>query len=455
MKDAVSLFTSCLRGRFLRRPNRFAAEVRLEETGGGGSGVGGSERDRFGGEERVFCPNPGRLLELLVPGVPVLLEKNRRPGKTRWTLAAVEYRGEIIPLYSARANRLAEELILPRWFPGAEIRREFTPRRMLPRRMPSREAAAGEQAGEPAGDSAGHRSRFDFLVSVSPGESAGGRGDPPRLVEVKACTLAEEGTAMFPDAPSSRAARHTAELAEWVSRGEYRGMILFVLLNPRAERMVPNLHTDPVFARTLMEASERVELRAVRVRGDETGMFRTAGEVPVDLEGMGPAVLDSGVYLAVLKLAEGRRIRVGALGDRFFPRGYYVYTGSARSGLGARTGRHRRKRKKKHWHIDYLRAETDLVRILEIRTPRDLEEELAREVGAAAGEGGAEEGLSIEGDPAEAGRRAAAGFGAGDSRCSSHLTFWPENPLENRAFLEVLLEFRHRRWREGGLNRPG
>jgi Uri superfamily endonuclease len=50
------------------------------------------------------------------------------------------------------------------------------------------------------------------------------------------------------------------------------------------------------------------------------------------------------------------RVVVGALGACDFPRGRYVYTGSAKRALEARIRRHLSARKRKHWHIDHLLA---------------------------------------------------------------------------------------------------
>ncbi len=51
---------------------------------------------------------------------------------------------------------------------------------------------------------------------------------------------------------------------------------------------------------------------------------------------------------------------VGRLGKREFDAGLYVYTGSALNSLPGRVGRHLRKLKKKHWHIDYLIADASV-----------------------------------------------------------------------------------------------
>ena len=59
-------------------------------------------------------------------------------------------------------------------------------------------------------------------------------------------------------------------------------------------------------------------------------------------------------YQIVIYLKRKRQIRVGALGNFVFKRGYYVYTGSAKRNLQARLTRHCRKDKPSRWHIDYM-----------------------------------------------------------------------------------------------------
>ncbi len=55
---------------------------------------------------------------------------------------------------------------------------------------------------------------------------------------------------------------------------------------------------------------------------------------------------DRGTYALVIFLPRAQTIRVGALGAFNFPRGYYVYSGSALNGLRARVGAARRFAKK-------------------------------------------------------------------------------------------------------------
>jgi sugar fermentation stimulation protein A len=433
----TKLFQNDLEAVFLRRPNRFLI-------------IAGH------GDEEIpcHCPNPGRLIEFFgfrgndIPGAELVLER-RRTGdgkagcapraKTAWTAVGLRYHGGIVPLFSARANMAAEELILPVMIDGlAEIHAEFT-----------------------LGNS-----RFDFLCI----DRKGAR----HLVEVKACSLVEEGVAMFPDAPSERALKHLVEMAELTKEG-YRCHVLFVIVHGKPRRFVPNLHTDPVFAAALsrygiavepfavakMPAAEtkaaataaagsdmtaagavageagqipagKVEVHAALLRCDREGAGRLAAAVPVDLSYGKLAAGDGGNYLIMLELPEPRTTGVGALGAITFRAGWYVYAGSARKNLSRRISRHLRKTgKRKHWHIDYLCPLAGKIRALPFLSCRNLECELAAAL-------------------AELGGEAVPRFGASDCRsggggCESHLYFFPDPPLENRKFIEMLLLFRHRK----------
>ncbi|MCJ7577722.1 MAG: GIY-YIG nuclease family protein [candidate division Zixibacteria bacterium] len=61
-----------------------------------------------------------------------------------------------------------------------------------------------------------------------------------------------------------------------------------------------------------------------------------------------------GIYQLRIHLPKNALIVIGKKGRWRFPKGYYVYTGSARNGLEKRVERHLKKNKKHFWHIDYL-----------------------------------------------------------------------------------------------------
>lgn len=84
---------------------------------------------------------------------------------------------------------------------------------------------------------------------------------------------------------------------------------------------------------------------------------------------------DSGCYQLKIKIKQNITLKIGALGECGFPKGDYIYTGSAMKNLGKRIARHRRKDKKLWWHIDYLLAHP-AVELSEIGVyPSEIKEE--------------------------------------------------------------------------------
>jgi len=68
-----------------------------------------------------------------------------------------------------------------------------------------------------------------------------------------------------------------------------------------------------------------------------------------------------GTYILVIYLNKDSLIKIGALNEIKFPKGYYLYIGSAMGNMGSSTLINRVKRhlpnylnKTIHWHIDYL-----------------------------------------------------------------------------------------------------
>jgi len=233
---------------FLQRPNRFIVLARTKA-----------------GIVKTHCPNPGRLREILLPGRKLILEKADNPErKTRWTLAAAIYRDTVIPLVSARSNGLVGQLILPQIFPDYQ--------------------AEGEQTLG--------KSRLDWLLT---------KGTKKIWAEVKACTLVEQGRALFPDAPSTRAVKHLGELSN-PGKGN-SSAVFFTVMNPSAQVFSPNPHTDPSFCLALNHAVESgVSIKVLSVSTDKEGWSTVINEsIPVDFSSLNLAIRDSGVILRIWK----------------------------------------------------------------------------------------------------------------------------------------------------------
>ncbi len=127
-----------------------------------------------------------------------------------------------------------------------------------------------------------------------------------------------------------------------------------------------------------------------------------------------------GGYCLFLEVPEDVDLQVGRLGRFRFPRGRYVYAGSALGGVDARVRRHLRKGKALRWHIDYLLRVATVQAVLRVASSTRVECHLNR--------------LALRVPSATI---VAPGFGASDCACSSHLTYWgpSQNPARASDFL--------------------
>jgi sugar fermentation stimulation protein A len=305
-------------------------------------------------------------------------------------VVAIEREGLPVLAHTHRTNDLVEHLLRRGILPGlegAEIAR--------------REARHGN-------------SRFDFLLK---------RGEEEIYLEVKSCTLFGKHVAMFPDAVTARGKKHVEELAELGAEG-ISGAVVFLICWPRASFFMPDYHTDLEFSRALLQAREKVSILpvALEVARDlsPTSKVRLL-EIPWGL--LEKEVEDQGSYILILRLPAGKEIIVGKLGKIQFPKGYYLYAGSARKNLTQRLERHKRERKKLFWHIDYLRAQADFHLALPIRASVFLECELADALKK----------ISDWEIP---------DFGSSDCSCDSHLFGTRADPIHTPRFISLLQYFR-------------
>ncbi len=371
----LRLFPEFRKGAFTARHGRFLVEARS-----GGRVL------------RAYLPNPGRLGELLLPGADLYLvkEEGKAGRRTEWTAVAVEGSQGPVILHTGRTNDIAQALLEEDLVPGLEGAR-----------IVKREAPLG-------------RSRFDFLLEL---------GGEPFWLEVKSCTLLAGRAALFPDAVTERGRRHLEELDHLARKGTPAG-VLFVVHHPRARWFLPDWHTDPAFAGSFLAKGPGLRVWPMPVRTGPDLEIEPAGPpLPVPLDILERELGDRGAYLVVLELERKALLEVGSLGAVRFPRGYYVYVGSAMKGLAARLSRHKRKRKRLHWHIDYLRERARFVEALAFRSSRRIECDLARAVSGL-------------------GRPFPPGFGSSDCSCPAHLVHFERDPRSLRAFQDVLGRFR-------------
>jgi sugar fermentation stimulation protein A len=199
------------RGRLVQRYKRFLADVVMDD----------------GRELTVHCPNPGAMLGLNMPGIPVWLSRSDDPKrKLPHTLELVQVDGGLVGINTMHPNRLVAEALaldrIPELSGYASVRREVN---------------------------YGTNSRVDFLLE-SPDR-------PPCWLEIKNCHLMRTaGLAEFPDCVAARSSKHLRELAAMVEAG-HRAVALFVVQRTDCEGFLACEELDPVFARTLDEVTAK------------------------------------------------------------------------------------------------------------------------------------------------------------------------------------------------------
>ncbi|MCL1089947.1 DNA/RNA nuclease SfsA [Shewanella profunda] len=207
-------------GRLLKRYKRFLADIKLAD----------------GSEITIHCPNTGSMRNCLFPDETVWFSTSANPKRKyayTWELMSTSD-GGLIGIHSGNANALAEEAI------NSGIIKELTGYESL-----SREVKYGDE-----------NSRIDILLQ--------GAQKPDCYIEVKSCTLLEDGQGFFPDAVSLRGQKHLRELMYMASLG-HRAVLLFVVQHSEIFSVAPAAHIDPEYAKLLkMSVLAGVEVLAYR-----------------------------------------------------------------------------------------------------------------------------------------------------------------------------------------------
>jgi len=238
----MKLINSTLIATFKNRPNRFLAEVILND-------------DNKGKKELLaHVPDPGRLKELLVPNAEVILiESSNQNRKTQFSLIGVKTGNIWINIDSMISNRLFnEEYQKIAFFRDYEIiRSEYT----------------------------FGKSRFDFFMRNI-------RTNKQALIEIKSVTLVKNGKALFPDAPTLRGTKHVNELKNAILQG-YDASIVFIVKRNDVYSFSPNELIDVEFSHALKDAYQSgVHISAVKCLYDpiHKNELSILEEIPISLE---------------------------------------------------------------------------------------------------------------------------------------------------------------------------
>lgn len=188
--------------KLLRRYKRFLADVELAD----------------GRRLTVHCPNTGSMMGCDAPGLPVMI--SRSPNQKRkypHTLEMVQVKGNWVGINTSLTNKLIREALegslFPELGPFDQIKAEVTT----------------------------GNSRLDFLLR---------NGNQSTYLEVKNCTLARGVAAMFPDAVTSRGAKHLQELLRLHQEG-HRAALIFCVQLQNVDHFEAARDIDPFYAATL------------------------------------------------------------------------------------------------------------------------------------------------------------------------------------------------------------
>ena len=223
-------YNNMVSGRFLSRPNRFIAHVRID-----------------GATQICHVKNTGRCRELLTEGAQVWCQASDNPSRrTKFDLIAVQKGHRLINMDSQAPNLAAKEWLLQGGLGHIDNLRA--------------ETCYGD-------------SRFDFSFI---------KDGTPCFLEVKGVTLETDGVCAFPDAPTERGAKHLRGLTHAAKDG-FGAYVLFVIQMADVLYLHPNDSTDSAFGAALREAAAAgVQILAVDCHITESSMV-IQKSVPVRL----------------------------------------------------------------------------------------------------------------------------------------------------------------------------
>ena len=224
------------KAKFVSRPNRFITII-----------------DINGEKHRSHLADPGRLKELLFPGVELLVReiKNIKKRKTKFSTIMVRFKGQLISLVSTLPNQFVKDELIKQRLPFFQKFNLVRP-----------EVTIGKH-------------RFDFLLEDEAGEDF--------VLEVKSVTLVKNEIAMFPDSVTLRGKNHVQALKELVKKNKKTG-VLFVCQRPDATSFQPMWQRDDKFCYALHEAHKfGVKIWCITLSISENGI-KYNKEIPIYLD---------------------------------------------------------------------------------------------------------------------------------------------------------------------------
>lgn len=194
-------------GTLIRRYQRFLADVALSD----------------GATVTAHCPNTGSMQDCCEPGRPVYLSVHDNPKrKLKYTWELIRMPNSLVGVNTLVPNRLVRHAVQTGQIPELSGYAAVQPEVKL-----------------------GSNSRVDLLL----------RDDRrrPCYVEIKNCTMVQEGLARFPDAVTVRGRKHLEALAALVAAGR-RCVMFYFIQRMDADAFAPADDVDPAYGEALRAA---------------------------------------------------------------------------------------------------------------------------------------------------------------------------------------------------------
>ncbi|WP_457552077.1 DNA/RNA nuclease SfsA [Desulfobacula sp.] len=226
-----------IKGVLIRRYKRFLADIKLES----------------GEMVTAHCPNSGSMKGCAIPGSPVWLSESDNPKrKYKYTWELIKLPETMIGINTLLPNKLVKQAI------ENDMIKELS----------------GYDRVKAEVKTSSH-TRLDLVLEKGEKEKC--------YVEIKNCTLVEQGMAMFPDAVTTRGQKHLDELERLVSLG-HRGVIFFLIQRMDAKMFKPADMIDKVYAQKLKKVVRNGVESIVRDTTITRHMIKIANAIPVDLD---------------------------------------------------------------------------------------------------------------------------------------------------------------------------
>ena len=196
-------------GVFIKRYKRFFVDVKIDKE-----------------TVVAHCPNTGSMFGLLKEGNKVYLTKSNNPNrKLKYTLQIIECNGTKVGVNTHLTNKIVLEGLKDNLIKEMSRDIQIKPEVKF-----------------------GDNTRFDFLVT---------KKNYKAFIEVKNVTLSrKKGVAEFPDAITSRGAKHIEELIKASKKG-YKIYILYVIQREDCKKFEIAVDIDPEYSKLLSKAVKK------------------------------------------------------------------------------------------------------------------------------------------------------------------------------------------------------